>query len=67
MMQKLCNTILLLEPGLNHAKFLIVVKHCGKLIITGKSVLYFKSSGKVESKQPIILAGGIEFYLNRFG
>jgi len=31
---------------------------------TGKSVLYFKSSGKVKSGQ---LAGGFEFYFYRFG
>jgi len=26
------------------------VKRCGRFIITGKSVLYFKSSGKVKRK-----------------
>jgi len=42
------------------------VKRCGRFIITGKSVLYFKSSEKVKrfSDQ---LAGGFEFYFNRFG
>jgi len=34
------------------------VKRCGRFIITGKSVLYFKSGGKVKSDQ---LAGGFEF------
>ena len=29
------------------------VKGCDRLIITGKSVLYLKSSGKVKSKRPI--------------
>ena len=29
------------------------VKRCDRFIITGKSVLYFKSSGKVKSKWPI--------------
>ena len=42
------------------------VKRCGRFIITGKSVLNFKSSEKVKrfSDQ---LAGGFEFYFNRFG
>jgi len=29
---------------------IIAVKRCGRFIITGKSVLYFKSSGKVKRK-----------------
>jgi len=29
---------------------IVAVKHCGRFIITGKSVLYFKSSGKVKRK-----------------
>ena len=29
---------------------IVAVKCCGRFIITGKSVLYFKSSGKVKSK-----------------
>ena len=29
---------------------IVAVKRCGRFIITGKSVLYFKSSGKVKSK-----------------
>ena len=28
----------------------VAVKRCGRFIITGKSVLYFKSSGKVKRK-----------------
>ena len=32
---------------------ILVVKRCGKFIITGKLVLYFKTSGKVKSKWPI--------------
>jgi len=32
---------------------IVAVKRCGRFIITGKSVLYFKSSGKVKSKWPI--------------
>ena len=32
---------------------IVAVKRCGRFIITGKSVLYFKSSGKVKSKLPI--------------
>ena len=32
---------------------IVVVKRCGKFIITGKLVLYFKTSGKVKSKWPI--------------
>ena len=31
----------------------VVVKRCGKFVIIGKSVLYFKSSGNVKSKRPI--------------
>ena len=34
-----------------------------QIIIRGKSVLYFKRSGKVKNK----LADSFEFYLNRFG
>jgi len=37
---------------------IVTVKRCGRFIITGKSVLYFKSSGKVKRDQ---LAGGFEF------
>jgi len=40
---------------------IVTVKRCDRFIITGKSVLYFKSSGKVKSGQ---LAGGFEFYFN---
>ena len=29
---------------------IVALKYCGRFIITGKSVLYFKSSGKVKSK-----------------
>ena len=29
------------------------VKHCGRFIITGISVLYFKRSGNVKRKRPI--------------
>ena len=29
---------------------IVAVKRCGRFIITGKSVLYLKSSGKVKSK-----------------
>ena len=29
---------------------IIAVKRCGRFILTGKSVLFFKSSGKVKSK-----------------
>ena len=29
---------------------IVALKRCGRFIITGKSVLYFKSSGKVKSK-----------------
>ena len=29
---------------------IVAVKRCGRFIITGKSVLYFKSSGKVKIK-----------------
>ena len=29
---------------------IVAVKRCGRFMITGKSVLYFKSSGKVKSK-----------------
>ena len=29
---------------------IVVVKHCDKFVITGKSVLHFKSNGKVKSK-----------------
>jgi len=32
---------------------IVAVKHCGRFIITGKSLLYFKSSGKVKRKWPI--------------
>ena len=32
---------------------IVAVKRCGRFIITGKSVLNFKSSGKVKSKWPI--------------
>ena len=42
---------------------IVAVKRSGRFIITGKSVLYFKSSGKVSDQ----LAGGFEFYFNRFG
>ena len=53
---------MLLAPGHNRAAFLIekkkaaklptarAVKRCDRFIITGKSVLYFKSSGKVKSE-----------------
>ena len=37
-----------------------------QIIIRGKSVLYFKSSGKFK-KISDQLAGGFEFYLNRLG
>ena len=42
------------------------VKRCDRFIITGKSVLYFKSSGKVKKKVSDQLAGGFEFYFYRF-
>ena len=54
---------MLFAPGHNRAAFLVqktwrrsfartarAVKRCDRFIITGKSVLYFKSSGKVKSK-----------------
>ena len=44
---------------------IVVVKRCGRFIITGKSVLYFKSSGKVKVSDQLV--GGFEFYFNRFG
>ena len=37
-----------------------------QIMIRGKSVLYFKRSGKVK-KISYQLVGGFEFYLNRFG
>ena len=46
---------------------LIIVMKCGDKFLhvrTGKSVLYFKSGGKVKSDQ---LADSFEFSLNRFG
>ena len=39
---------------------IVAVKCCGRFIMTGKSVLYFKS------KKSDQLAGGFEFHLNRF-
>ena len=54
---------MLFAPGHNRAAFFVqktwrrsfartarAVKRCDRFIITGKSVLYFKSSGKVKSK-----------------
>ena len=44
---------------------IIAVKRCGRFKITGKSVLYFKSSRKVNVGDQ--LAGGFESYFNQFG
>ena len=48
------------ETGWRNSALIVAVKRCGRFIITGKSVLCFKSK-KIDQ-----LAGGFEFHLNRF-